>query len=639
MRDLRTLALVLLSCCALAAAETPAVAQAVLPSNYTITPIAIETPSIANFGALTPDPAINNFGTVAFGENTPSQSGAFSYYAGNGTGALTMIINGVGPIVPSENVSLSINDSGFIAFSGFQSTATQPVVGVYTSNGSVLNTIETVSPICGFIGLDQCTTFSGTVLHVTIGNTGFTQLFSQDVSINNAGAVAFGDLTISPTGIETGANQVINAGSVNTVASTDSGFSQLGFAGGLFFLGVDPLSINDQSTVSFYGTDSAGLTGIFVGNGTTLTIIAHDGGILGGQVTGNLAPSLNDSGNVSLVGTNVPPGTDANPTGTPNLIEVFTGNGQTVGVIAGNCADPNCTNANSNIIFGSSAINDNNIVTYLEALGAITTIDIGAPAPLGVVQIPPTETLMYQSGGTALPLQTGSALAGSTITSLSLGPHAINDNGQITFRAQLANGQEGIFRADPAGSTAVNPFLPNSTIATNTFVFNLVDDVPPCALVGVPCTFHYVDPAIATAYDYTIDPSSAPFAGVLLPVGLGSGSDNNTYDLTLSGVDTGIQIEGGVPFYFATAGLTDLHEFGITGIDPAAMLDPSDALAFPTGVEFGPGPIVGDLEMIALTGSNAVAAPEPSTLALFAPGAFGMVVLGIRRRRIRKIKL
>jgi hypothetical protein len=274
----------------------------------------------------------------------------------------------------------------------------------------------------------------------------------------------------------------------------------------------------------------------------------------------------------------------------------------------------------------------------VELEGAVTAIDIGTPAPLGAVQIPPTETLMYQSGGTTVPLQTGSPLAGSAINNLFLGPHAINDNGQITFFASLSNGQQGIFRADPAGSTAANPFLPNSTMAPNTFVFNLADDVPPCALVGVPCTFHYVDPAIATGYDYIVDPSSAPFAGVLLPVGLGSGPDNNTYDLTLSGVDTGIQIEGGVPFDFATAGLSDLHEFGIAGIDPAAMLDPSDALAFPTGLEFGPGPIVGDLEMTALTGST-VAAPEPTTLALFVPGAFGIVALGIRRRRIRKIKL
>ena len=63
----------------------------------------------------------------------------------------------------------------------------------------------------------------------------------------------------------------------------------------------------------------------------------------------------------------------------------------------------NCTTANSNNGFFSSAIN-NNIVTYLEFLGAITAIDIGTPAPLGVVQIPPTETLMYQSGGIAVPL-------------------------------------------------------------------------------------------------------------------------------------------------------------------------------------------------------------------------------------------
>jgi hypothetical protein len=48
-------------------------------------------------------------------------------------------------------------------------------------------------------------------------------------------------------------------------------------------------------------------------------------------------------------------------------------------------------------------------------------------------------------------IKTGDALAASTVADLRLGTDSINGSGQVVFRAQLADGTYGIYRADPLG--------------------------------------------------------------------------------------------------------------------------------------------------------------------------------------------
>ncbi len=48
-------------------------------------------------------------------------------------------------------------------------------------------------------------------------------------------------------------------------------------------------------------------------------------------------------------------------------------------------------------------------------------------------------------------IKTGDALAGSTVADVRLGTDSINGSGQVVFRAQLADGTYGIYRADPLG--------------------------------------------------------------------------------------------------------------------------------------------------------------------------------------------
>jgi hypothetical protein len=46
-------------------------------------------------------------------------------------------------------------------------------------------------------------------------------------------------------------------------------------------------------------------------------------------------------------------------------------------------------------------------------------------------------------------IQTGDALDGSTVTALGFFRRGLNDNGQLAFHAVLADGRQGIYRADP----------------------------------------------------------------------------------------------------------------------------------------------------------------------------------------------
>ena len=51
-----------------------------------------------------------------------------------------------------------------------------------------------------------------------------------------------------------------------------------------------------------------------------------------------------------------------------------------------------------------------------------------------------------------LVIRTGAPLAGSTLVSVAMFREGLNDVGQIAFHATLADGTEGIYRADPYGS-------------------------------------------------------------------------------------------------------------------------------------------------------------------------------------------
>jgi hypothetical protein len=95
-----------------------------------------------------------------------------------------------------------------------------------------------------------------------------------------------------------------------------------------------------------------------------------------------------------------------------------------------------------------------------------------------------------------------------------------------------------------------------------------------------PNSVTFIDPAIAIGYTYATGPGDPNFASVTLP-NTGGGHFTVTYQQGSQSVSTAVN--AGVQFNFPSGGVAT---FKVTGIDPAAALDPSNAGAFVTGLTF-----------------------------------------------------
>ncbi|MDZ7752730.1 MAG: hypothetical protein U5S82_13935 [Gammaproteobacteria bacterium] len=171
----------------------------------------------------------------------------------------------------------------------------------------------------------------------------------------------------------------------------------------------------------------------------------------------------------------------------------------------------------------------------------------------------------------------------------------------------------------PPGSIASLPLLPDEIGPDGGFNFNVsTDDVDPFE------TF-FIDPEIATGYTYTI--TGAEFGSVTAPT-LAAVNDPDGYLLEFGATE--IALAPG-DFYAFAPGIT---EFRITGIDPLLELDPTDPLAFVTGVSYqNADPTVGTLTItqtpiVTDTDSNAV--PAPGSLWLIGLGLAVWRTLGRR---------
>lgn len=153
------------------------------------------------------------------------------------------------------------------------------------------------------------------------------------------------------------------------------------------------------------------------------------------------------------------------------------------------------------------------------------------------------------------------------------------------------------------------------TLANGSFQFNITVQ---------PGQTYYIDPDIATGYDYAIGAGDPNFASVVLP-----DLQNTPYLVSWleAGIMTSAQVLAGQVFDFPVGGVAG---FSVTGIDPALGLDPSNATAFITGLTFAAAGFFTGTQTPIVT---AAAVPEPGTVALMFAGL--AAAFGRRRSRAR----
>lgn len=180
-----------------------------------------------------------------------------------------------------------------------------------------------------------------------------------------------------------------------------------------------------------------------------------------------------------------------------------------------------------------------------------------------------------------------------------------------------------------AAGSPENPLLPDPDSPEDSFVFSFV--------VTEPTVPVFIDPIIAVGYDYVVN-SGPNIASVILPI---LALDDGLYNIFLWDGD-GYDIDGGtanagIAYDF---GLGGVDRFRVTGIDIAAMLDPTNPVAFVTGLTFvGAGEV--DISQTPITEDVQFSSdvPEPVTLSLFGAGLAGIGYLRRRTQRTGDYKL
>lgn len=163
------------------------------------------------------------------------------------------------------------------------------------------------------------------------------------------------------------------------------------------------------------------------------------------------------------------------------------------------------------------------------------------------------------------------------------------------------------------GSSPQAPLLPSEIGENGAFVFEFV----PTPQVPV-----FIDPDFAIGYDYVMDAPGNSITSVILPVLAGDADGYLIYELgNISASGLLGTVLGGETFVFASG----VAGFSLRGIDPAAMLDPTNPTAFVTGLTFSTSAPV-SISQIAVV-------PEPATWALLAGGLLAVQFATRRNRR------
>jgi hypothetical protein len=338
--------------------------------------------------------------------------------------AFTLIAADDGPVGRfNSNMFPAINGTGTVAFEALTQTG---IEGIFIGNGGTLMTVATNGPGSPFaffgpgmfagpaINEEAAVAFranlsiGGQGIFVgqggsvtTIAETSGPPSGFQGVAINNSGTVGFGFESIPGT-----------PGNARIVTARDGVFVTIAEASGLF----GGVSLNDRGVVAFLTNPILPGSGLFTGSGGALTTIASTS--VQGPFFQITEPSINLGGIVAFQA-------DLTSGGVLGGTGIFAGNGGPIMTIA--------DDSGPYAFFSGPSINAHGEVAFR------TVLDTGS---VGIFTGP--DPLLDRV------ITMGDLLFGSEVRTLDFGGgQALNDIGQVAFRATLADGRTVVARADP----------------------------------------------------------------------------------------------------------------------------------------------------------------------------------------------
>jgi hypothetical protein len=357
---------------------------------YTLTKI---TDTTGMFQDFAPDPAINDNGVVAFLANL--DAGGKAIVKGDGGPLITIAdfttnVPGFGTFAVF-GFDISINSTGAVAFQGgFLSTNTG---GVFTGSGGSVSIVGPPPP-----------------------NPNVGPNFREPFIIDSGDVFMVG----TATNLQGNSIYVSRGGGPPILLYDNSRLPNVGFPHNLF----GGLSANQAGTVAFLTSPTAGalqptLWFVFTGNGGAVTPITSLSISTAPDYSGT---SINNSGTVAF--------RNGRNFGTTTI---YSGNGGPLTTVADNLGPYGILAPNG------AAINDDGMVVFSADFD--TNPGTGGA---GIFRGPDPVADKI--------IAIGDPLDGSTVRFVRCGRHSLNNAGQIAFTATLANGTQGVFRADP-----VNP--------------------------------------------------------------------------------------------------------------------------------------------------------------------------------------